>query len=128
GQRSIRLIKVYGAANRDDDIYVDLVTASLDKAPPYEALSYTWDSQLSDQVIYANGRKFFITKNTHDAIRRLRLEPGETRYLWIDAICINQNDIAEKSSQVAMMANIYKNAKQVDIWLGNGNSSSDYIL
>ncbi|KAL7958034.1 heterokaryon incompatibility domain-containing protein [Trichoderma compactum] len=108
-QRSIRLIKLYGAASPDDDIYTDLVTASIDKSPPYEALSYTWG-------------------NAQDAIRQLRPKPGELKYIWVDAICINQEDISEKSSQVSMMVEIYKKATRVDIWLGNGSDSSDFIL
>ncbi|QYS92712.1 hypothetical protein H0G86_000115 [Trichoderma simmonsii] len=127
-QRSIRLIKLYGAASQDDDIYTDLITASIDQPPPYEALSYTWGGQPKDQVIYANGQKFFITKNAQDAMRQLRPKPGEFKYIWIDAICINQEDISEKSSQVSIMVEIYKKAARVDIWLGNGSDSSDFIL
>lgn len=41
-QRSIRLIKLHGAANRDDEIYIDLATVSLENPLFYEALSYTW--------------------------------------------------------------------------------------
>lgn len=127
-QRSIRLIKLYGATSQDDDIYTDLITASIDQPPPYEALSYTWGGQPKDQVIYANGQKFFITKNAQDAMRQLRPKPGEFKYIWIDAICINQDDISEKSSQVSMMVEIYKKASRVDIWLGNGGDSTDFIL
>ncbi|KAK5992634.1 Heterokaryon incompatibility protein 6 [Cladobotryum mycophilum] len=127
-QRSIRLIKLYGAANLDDDIHIDLITASLDKSLSYEALSYTWDSQLRDQVIYANGQEFYITKNAQAAMRQLRLIPGKLKYLWIDAVCINQDDMAEKNLQVAIMAEIFKKATKVNIWLGDNNKSIDYVF
>lgn len=61
-------------------------------------------------------------------MKELRLKPGKSRYLWIDAICINQDDIAEKNSQVAMMAEIYKKATRVNIWLGESNRLSRFIF
>ncbi|EHK50906.1 hypothetical protein TRIATDRAFT_2771, partial [Trichoderma atroviride IMI 206040] len=127
-ERSIRLIKIHGAASPLAEIHVDLVAVPLDGAPSYDALSYSWDNQPLDKVIYANGRKFPVTKNARSAIQRLRLTEGQSRYLWVDAICIDQKNIAEKSSQVAMMAEIYQKATRVNIWLGDGNDSSDFIL
>jgi hypothetical protein len=126
--RSIRLIKLYGAEKPDDNIYVDLVTASIYKPPLYDAISYAWEGQPKDQIIYVNGQKFLITKNAQDVIQQLRPKPGEFRFLWVDAICINQKDNAEKSSQVSIMVEIYKKAAQVNIWLGIGNDTSDFIL
>ena len=58
-----------------------------------------------------------MTENLAAALRRLR-RTVEPRWLWIDAICIDQNIIAEKSQQVAMMGEIYKRANVVLIWLG----------
>lgn len=127
-QRSIRLIKLHGAANRSDEIYVDLATVSLENPPSYEALSYTWGDQIPDQAVYTGRGKFYITKNVQAAMKELRLVPGKSRYLWIDAICINQDDIAEKNSQVAMMAEIYKKATRVNIWLGESNRLSRFIF
>lgn len=40
------------------------------------------------------------------------------QYLWVDAICINQDDIREKTQQVNMMDQIYKAADTTVIWLG----------
>jgi hypothetical protein len=116
-QRSIRLIKLHGTANRDDEIYIS-----------YEALSYTWGDKLPDQAVYTGAGKFYITKNVQAIMKELRLKPGKSRYLWIDAICINQDDIVEKNSQVAMMAEIYKKATRVNIWLGESNQSSRSIF
>ena len=53
-----------------------------------------------------------IGKNLADLFRNIR-SSSEALYLWIDAICINQFDDAEKSTQVQDMANIYKDAEQV---------------
>lgn len=127
-QRSIRLIKLHGASSRDDDIHIDLATVSLDNPPSYEALSYTWGGQISDQIVYISGMKFCITENVQAVMKELRLKPGKSRYLWIDAICINQEDVTEKNSQVAMMAEIYKKATRVNIWLGDSTKSSRFLF
>ncbi|OTA90543.1 hypothetical protein M434DRAFT_77799 [Hypoxylon sp. CO27-5] len=53
---------------------------------------------------------------------------SQQRPIWIDAICINQNDRAEKENQVKLMDKIYANATTVKIWLGEANDSyiADY--
>lgn len=62
-------------------------------------------------------RSFPVTENLYDALKRLsQAHAGE--WLWIDAISINQSDIGERSTQVAMMKEIYNNAAHVVIWLG----------
>ncbi|KAK5989233.1 Heterokaryon incompatibility 6-like protein [Cladobotryum mycophilum] len=128
-QRSIRVIKLHGASNPDDLICFDLITVSLNAPPAYEALSYTWGGQPLDQLVYANGREYHVTGNTRAAMRRLRPNKlGAFRYLWIDAICINQRDTTEKSSQVQMMDDIFANAERVNIWLGEGNNLSAFIM
>ena len=48
--------------------------------------------------------------------------------LWIDAICIDQSHAEEKSHQVAMMLDIYRNADRVYAWLGEGTPESDYAI
>lgn len=67
-----------------------------------------------------------MTANLHSALLHLRPANGDDRRpLWIDAICINQNDREERSQQVAMMREIYASATQVIIWLGEGTGESD---
>jgi len=61
-----------------------------------------------------------ITRNLATALPYLGLEDRERR-IWIDAICVNQRDLVERSSQVKLMANIYKQADQVIVWLGPGD-------
>lgn len=57
-------------------------------------------------MIWLDDVQFSVTKNLHAALLRLRLEQ-EPRTLWVDAMCINQDDVAEKSFQVALMSDIY---------------------
>ncbi|KAF4625441.1 hypothetical protein G7Y89_g12730 [Cudoniella acicularis] len=67
--------------------------------------------------IECDGQEITIGSELYDALRRLRL-PDRERQIWIDAICINQNDISERGSQVAIMGQIYTNATRVLIWTG----------
>lgn len=84
---------------------------------PYEALSYVWGDIRDSTTILANDHTISITKSLETALRHLRYS-DKSRYLWVDAICINQEDILEKSEQVAKMGLIYENADSVLVWLG----------
>lgn len=53
------------------------------------------------------------------ALKHLREKDVPLR-IWIDALCINQNDIQEQTEHVQVMGYIYKNATLVRIWLGDG--------
>ncbi|KAK3718490.1 hypothetical protein LTR37_004994 [Vermiconidia calcicola] len=99
-------------------LHGDLRIVSLESEPPYEALSYTWGSSSESKTMQIDKRHSInITDNLFRALRRMR---GHllSRTLWIDAVCINQDDGSEKSSQVQMMGRIYKSATTVLVWLG----------
>ena len=83
----------------------------------YEALSYQWGSPEKTRSIICQGTRIEVHQNLHDALLVLRrLRPNSP--LWIDSICINQEDEAEKRSQIAMMAKIYSTARRVWAFLG----------
>ena len=83
----------------------------------YEALSYTWQSQtLSDHVI-CHGKVLYVTQILYEALRTLRRGTA-SRLLWIDQLCINQEDVIERNSQVRLMRLIYNRADLVIAWLG----------
>jgi hypothetical protein len=88
-----------------------------DKPHSYEALSYVWGSLSRTETLRCDGRIINITPNLRDALRRLR-PANRHRALWVDQICINQSDTDERSSQVALMGQICKIAKQVVACLG----------
>jgi hypothetical protein len=92
--------------------------AYLDTDPQYEALSYAWGDPNETLSITLNGSPFQATTNLVTALRRLRLE-DEDRYLWVDALCINQGDVDEKNSQVPLMRRIYSDTTQGIMWLGD---------
>ncbi|KAI0549238.1 heterokaryon incompatibility protein-domain-containing protein [Xylaria curta] len=83
-----------------------------------EALSYVWGEPIFDEFINIDGRAFRVTRNLDNIIRSLR-DREVIRTIWIDAICINQSDLEEKSQQVRFMRDIYSKAQKTTIWLGD---------
>ncbi|KAK2760033.1 hypothetical protein FQN54_002769 [Arachnomyces sp. PD_36] len=93
----------------------------------FEALSYAWGSSTRTHVITCNGAPFPITTNLFYALAHLRY-PDRMRKLWVDAICINQNDVMERSEQVRHMLKIYQEALHVIVWLGLPEKDGDLAL
>jgi hypothetical protein len=115
--RQTRLITINPSANRSATIECFLRTISVDHPPHYKALSYVWGDVNDFMQIRLNGEAFNVGVNLWHAIRRLRhLDKPEV--FWIDALCINQNDIPERNAQVLIMGDIYEQAEEVVIWLG----------
>jgi hypothetical protein len=99
-------------------------------APPYTALSYCWGSPTRTNSILLNGGRLDITQNLSEYLKNSTASPSEgpSRYLWIDAICINQADAVERSKQVLKMKQIYEQAESIDIWLGPGDRQIDDFM
>ncbi|KAK0645797.1 heterokaryon incompatibility protein-domain-containing protein, partial [Cercophora newfieldiana] len=135
----VRLLKLHPSPDIGHDLVGDLVIMSLHTHedakectthhPPYEALSYQWGNADGNQppAITINGISKQITPNLHSALRHIR-DTGRERVLWIDALCINQDDLEEKSSQVQRMAGIYQLAERVLVWLGDASADSDLAI
>lgn len=83
----------------------------------YEALSYTWHGQALTENVLCDGRLLPVTRSLLEALQSLR-RLTTSRLLWIDAICINQADLLERSHQVGLMRLIYNRAALVISWLG----------
>lgn len=90
----------------------------LDQAPEYEAISYTWGDNSRTQEILIDGCRFKITQNAYDSLYN-RSFYARTVRVWIDSICIDQEDPIEKAKLVRLMTKIYKQASQVIVFLGN---------
>lgn len=119
-KKHIRLLRISPARQDDRSIECELTTVSLQEWPLYNALSYCWGSPDTTSLVQINGCIRIVTKNLAAALRHLRnTGDAEMTPLWIDAVCINQQDIAERSAQVAMMREIYAGALCVHIWLGD---------
>lgn len=100
---------------------------SLDDQPVYLGLSYTWGDATVKRPILLEGRIFYVTENLLSALEHLQRQ-WHSLALWIDAVCINQNDNVEKSSQVGQMGNIYREAALVLAWLGPAAGDSDLAI
>ena len=134
--RFIRLLSVEPDPDNaiPNTIICSLSLVDTTKNPIYHCLSYTWGSPFSSiaaqtvspgQVI-CNGGCVQVTENLFAALTTLRNQaPEQLRCVWIDALCINQGDISERSDQVARMGSIYSCAVSVIVWLG---PHDDYFL
>ena len=97
--------------------------SSLQENQKYDALSYCWGTQSQLGTINVNQIPgFYVTKHVLQALRRLRYR-DRIRVVWIDAICINQSNVLERNNQVRMMREIYSQAREVVIWLGELDDS-----
>jgi hypothetical protein len=90
---------------------------TLDDPTEFEALSYVWGDASNKQLIQLEGHAFQVTQNLHHALTHLR-QDYEERICWVDALCINQGDTDERSSQVSQMEYIYRLAVEVIVFLG----------
>lgn len=112
---------------RDETIKCSLTHSSLTSHPYYHAVSYTWGTPGLFQEIELGGVAHSIQANLFDFLQQLRLTYAAVT-LWVDALCINQNDILEKNIQVPLMGLIYSYAKSVLVWLGpQANGSEEYF-
>lgn len=143
----IRLLHI---GNREQSQQQNSIKCSLEthklsspSLPSFSALSYTWGPShpdpsilrsspwTKDSRIVCNDEAFEVQPNLYDFLHEYvsRLPPGSNAsYLWVDALCINQLDIAEKSHQVGLMAKIYQAATQVIVWLGSADRLGDQAL
>jgi len=95
---------------------------------PYEAISYAWGDRSDVEEVTLNNRRFATTRTVGDILRRrsklIGLWPGNMRFVWLDYICINQEDIDERNYQVTLMRQIYQRASRVMVCLGDGPDAS----
>lgn len=97
-----------------------LTEISLEEEHRFDALSYAWGeaSQMHDFICC--GKVMRIRDNLYKFLQRAK-EQGRTSRcpIWIDAVCIDQSNDAEKSVQIPLMSEVYKQAQQVLVWLGD---------
>ncbi|KAK3385762.1 heterokaryon incompatibility protein-domain-containing protein [Podospora didyma] len=117
----IRLL-VLEPGSPGDDLECRLINVRLSWRTKYEALSYTWGDASITRPLKCSGQTINATASLHDALTDLRL-PRSRRYLWVDAICINQADNDEKGKQIMLMGQIYTQARRVLIHLGKPDPS-----
>jgi hypothetical protein len=132
GPRQIRVLDFPApdSSKESDELFFIPRVISLDDHPSFTALSYVWgppDVPEPGQAVDPSQ----ATKTTH--ICRLALKTvsqtlGGLKGIFVDAICINQEDESEKRSQIALMGEIYSMATTVHIWLGPGNPNTEQAI
>ncbi|KAK8137164.1 hypothetical protein PG984_005104 [Apiospora sp. TS-2023a] len=155
GVSDIRILQIEPAADLDAPFALSLQTVGLHNQPKYDALSYTWADEEGDDArtvpveIRAGSSQLevrlredgsgssspcehtihqaFITKNCNSALRRLR-STDRPRFVWIDALCINQEDVAERTHQVLLMSRIFLVAKHVAVYTGEATPLTDRLF
>jgi Heterokaryon incompatibility protein (HET) len=94
-------------------------------APAYDAISYVWGNPKHNVTITCDGRPFEVTFNLYWALVRIR-SVSHPKILWADAICINQSDLQERSSEVTFMGSLYSNASKVYICMGDAVDGKEF--
>ncbi|KAH8163304.1 hypothetical protein CIB48_g4934 [Xylaria polymorpha] len=112
----IRLL-ILEPGRRDALLECRLVRCRVSIDTSYEALSYAWGDTPSQHMLKCNGEMIQITENLESALRHIR-HPLARRVLWVDAVCIDQEDAEERGHQVQLMSQIFSQAKRVIVWLG----------
>jgi Heterokaryon incompatibility protein (HET) len=100
----------------------NLESRSLDSAGSFEAISYRWSDNGQPMAILV-GRQRKIVSNTVYLLLR-SLQSDSKRVLWLDSICINQDDKEEKEWQIPLMRKVYSLATRVIGWVGDSPASA----
>lgn len=125
-QKEIRVLRLDHELGEHEPLCFQMSTVSLSEpvARPYCAISYTWGVNPERTRMRINGKDAMVPRSAAEALRGIlynllhTTEEAASTALWIDAICIDQENRAEKSWQVAMMDDLYSKAGSVFVWLG----------
>ncbi|KAF5633818.1 serine threonine kinase [Fusarium tjaetaba] len=113
----LRLLRPSESTSRD--LSFELVTIPRNCARPYTAVSYTWGTGSQSKTIYLNGHSFKVRPDLWNCLYYLGYSAAfSSSRIWVDAICINQNDDDERSTQVRYIGQTYSEAAFVSVWLG----------
>jgi hypothetical protein len=120
--KPLRLIKLDNTA--DGGLEIRLISHQLSSAPSYTAISYRWGDERRSCTLSIGkagaGAALPVTATVYEMLNALRPDPGNTNplYLWVDFVCINQDDPFEKDQQIPLMRDIYAGACEVVCYLG----------
>lgn len=131
--KCIRLLRIYAheeSLGNEAPLRCQLSVADLESGPEYAALtlSYVWGPFASPpQHVYCGDVAIPITTNCYSVLRHLRSTNG-TLNIWIDAVCINQEDVNDKMQRIGIMGDIYSKAQKTYVWLGEGTATTDRVM
>ena len=115
----IRILHLEGSTDENAPLRCELeiVSLSADPKPTYEAISYCWGDTTGRDRIILNGQVFEAPLAGAKVLRRFRLQDAPWT-VWIDALCINQEDREERNDQVSLMGKVYRSTIRTLVWLG----------
>ncbi|KAF8860423.1 hypothetical protein BDZ45DRAFT_567751, partial [Acephala macrosclerotiorum] len=123
----IRLLRLEPSFDVRATIRCSLIRTTVDSGMKFEALSYTWGDSGKEIWTVVDGLEVPVRPKLFEALIHLR-HRDRIRTLWIDALCIDQNNILEKNHQVMKMSQIYSAATYVIVWLGVESADSTQTL
>ena len=127
--KQIRVLRVQPGSH-SEQVAALVEHVSLEQTPvptPYEAISYVWSVVKGTSTVSLDGEDVIVSAAAEEALKAMRYRDRE-RVLWIDAICINQNDLQERGRQVALMGDVYSKASQSLIWLGKADERTSKAI
>jgi hypothetical protein len=126
--QDIRLVEIQPNSNNLSQLECKIMTKNLSNLNfSYQCLSYVWGTPDQNKSILCNNRTLKVTDNLFVALKNLRQNKA-TFPIWIDQLCINQEDIAERNKQVMLMATIYEKAERTIIWIGEKADNSHLAI
>ncbi|OCL03674.1 HET-domain-containing protein, partial [Glonium stellatum] len=127
--KEIRLVILQPSCQWSSLIQCNIYTTSLEGNPPptYDVLSYAWHGTSRTKQLQLNGEIVQPTESLESALRHLRRHE-ESRVLWIDEMCVNQADAAERNYAVRSMRSIFQQAQNVIAWLGDESDGSEEVF
>lgn len=123
----IRVLVVMPSEDSNAPIVTHLGHCPIKCEVNYQAISYTWGEPDSTGIIIVNGLRLVVRKNLEEALRIMRHKTGLCP-VWIDAVCIDQQNIIERNRQVDRMSEIYDNAVSVIAWVGPSDEDSKLAI
>ncbi|KAF4634089.1 hypothetical protein G7Y89_g4018 [Cudoniella acicularis] len=115
---SIRLLRLKPGSS-PSKFQCELQAFSIDQAPKYHTLSYCWGAPTRENPLLCSGEIIMITTTLKEALARLITHNrGDVEWIWIDQICVDQENVREKETQVNMMKDIYHKSEGTIVWLG----------
>lgn len=127
-RKQIRLLRL-GRLPETGQVTCSISHHSIDENPIYDALSYYWGAPSETRAVLVDGTEVHVRKTLHRFLECLTAcLPMGSRLVWIDALCINQEDVEERSWQVSLMSDIFGLAENTYAWLGDGDPDCAYAV
>ncbi|WPB04575.1 uncharacterized protein RHO25_009221 [Cercospora beticola] len=124
-EQQIRLLKLL-PGQQDEVVALELKTFYRGKEPGYKAIAYTWGDLDNQKEVLIDKAPHLVTVNCHYALWQTRLHYAHS-WIWIDSLCINQNDLNEKGYQVKCIGRTFASAHLVLCCIGRDNNDVDTI-